>query len=91
MPRLTSNILRVARVTSIKTDFINHRSILICRVISIKISFINHCSILVYRTIIQEGNVNTILKTLSKTFCRHFETFNKFSATLLELVEFICL
>ena len=58
------------------------------RATTTKTNSINQCSTLIYRMVNQEGNVKTIFKTLSKTFCRHFETFSKFFAISLAFVEF---
>ena len=48
------------------------------RITSTKTIFINHCSAPISRTINKEENVNTISKTLSKTFGKHIQNFSKF-------------
>ena len=62
----------------------------ISRVTSTKSIFIKHCSNLISRMINKEGNIDTISKTLSKTFSRHVQSFSKLFTKSLELVESIC-
>ena len=57
------------------------------RVTSSKIVSINHCAVLFFTMFDSGGNVNTISKTLSKTFGWHFETFRKLFVTS-QFVEF---
>ena len=77
IPQLTSNVPSKILYAAYGTE-------------CVKTNFINHCStLLISKMINKGGNVNTISKTLSKKFCRYFETFSKFFTKSLELAESI--
>ena len=84
MPRITGNILSKMFNVAYAVE------ILQIRVNSTKSIFINHSSTLISIRINKEGNIDTISKTLTKTFGRHIQNFGKLFAKPLEFVESIC-
>ena len=85
MSRITSDILSKMFNVAYAVEILK-----ISRVTSTKRIFIKHCPTLISRMINKEGNIDTISKTLSKTFDRHVQSFSKLLTKSVEFVESIC-
>lgn len=85
IPHLSNNIPLNVFYAAYRAEILR-----IARVANTKTNFINHCSLIVSRMINQVGSVNTISKTVSKTFGRYFEMFSKFFPVSLEFGESFC-